>query len=615
MKKILFNLLVTLSVAAACQKNVSVVLTDHSESLVGKMEAMQSTKTSIDENNNVLWSDGDQITAFLRTSLGAKYQVTTVSSGKTAAVFTKKSLTGDDNLFAGVELEHNIALYPFADDTYVEKSGENYNVTSKLPSIQTYAAESFSNGAFPMVAVSENNELTFKNVCGAIKLQLKGTQTIKSIVIEGKNNEKLSGAATVTAYPSGLAPAITMSADASTSVTLDCRDGVQLTENAATDFIIALPPVLFSKGFTVKVTDSDSRTYTVETDKANTVLRSSILVMPVVKLGEAGGDPEDEEGGELVIPVETITLSTTSISELYPTQTRTIEITSYRPIDATDVTFTWTSDTPTVATVDQTGKITAVSAGKAKITVVSGSGKATCTVTVIKWPDPAVATVEYVDEYGVNHGYGVVIGGQCWAPVNCGYHAEDFPYGKLYQWGRKYGQGLGAPYDKGTVTMTDGGVSLIGGQHSSNADKFFTGLSDWLATKDDKLWNTGTESTPKKSECDPCPEGWRVPVESELTELAKNHSDFVTLTDGQKGMYFSGVYEYSEDASKIFLPASGFRSYDVVSLNSVGGTGRYWSASPSSSLAYSLGFNRYGSVNSSYDSDRALGCSVRCLQE
>lgn len=615
MKKILFNLLVTLSIAAACQKNVSVVLIDHSESLVGKMEAVQSTKTSMDENNNVLWSDGDQIAAFLRTSLVAKYQVTPASSGKTAAVFTKKSLADDENLFAGVELEHNIALYPFAYDAYVEKSGENYKVTSKLPSIQTYTPESFSNGAFPMVAVSENNELTFKNVCGAIKLQLKGTQAIKSIVIKGKNNEKLSGTATITAYPSGLAPAITMSSGASTSVTLDCGDGVQLSESTATEFIISLPPVLFSKGFTVTVTDSDNKTYTVETDRANTVLRSSILVMPSVMLKESGGEPEEDEGGELVIPVETITLSTTSISELYPTQSRTIEITAYRPVDATDVTFTWTSDTPTVATVDQTGKITAVSAGEAEITVVSGSGKATCTVTVIKWPDPAVATVEYVDEYGVNHGYGVVIGGQCWAPVNCGYHAEDFPYGKLYQWGRKYGQGLGAPYDKGTVTMTDGGVSLIGGQHSSNADKFFIGSSDWFATKDDTLWNTGTESSPKKSECDPCPEGWRVPVKSELTELAKNHSDFVTLTDGQKGMYFSGVYEYSEDASKIFLPASGYRYFGVGRLYDVGNRGNYWSASPNISNACYLYFYYDGYVHPSLGNDCADGRSVRCLQE
>lgn len=40
-----------------------------------------------------------------------------------------------------------------------------------------------------------------------------------------------------------------------------------------------------------------------------------------------------------------------------------------------------------------------------------------------------------------NVGQGIQIGETVWAPVNCGYHATDFQWGKLYQWGRKYGQG------------------------------------------------------------------------------------------------------------------------------------------------------------------------------
>lgn len=285
-------------------------------------------------------------------------------------------------------------------------------------------------------------------------------------------------------------------------------------------------------------------------------------------------------------------------------------VASISPSDATVKSITWTTSDRSVATVVN-GKVTAVNEGEAIITVKTDDGGKTATCLVI-----TTKGADYIDEYGINHGYGVVIGGQCWAPVNCGYHAEDFPYGKLYQWGRKYGQGLGAPYDKGTVTMTDGGVSLIRGQHSSNADKFFIGPPDWLAKPDKTLWNIGTESSPKKSECDPCPEGWRVPVKSELAELAKNHSDFVTLTDGQKGMYFSGVYEYSEDASKIFLPASGFRYDTGGSLYNVGNYGRYWSASPYYTFdAYFLSFDDDGDAFSSGKYYRAAGCSVRCLQE
>ena len=42
--------------------------------------------------------------------------------------------------------------------------------------------------------------------------------------------------------------------------------------------------------------------------------------------------------------------------------------------------------------------------------------------------------LDYIDEYGINHGGGILIGDILWAPVNCGYHETDYPYGKLYQW-------------------------------------------------------------------------------------------------------------------------------------------------------------------------------------
>ena len=56
--------------------------------------------------------------------------------------------------------------------------------------------------------------------------------------------------------------------------------------------------------------------------------------------------------------------------------------------------------------------------------------------------------LDYIDEYGINHGGGILIDTVLWAPVNCGYHEIDYPYGKLYQWGRKHGQGYGAPFDR-----------------------------------------------------------------------------------------------------------------------------------------------------------------------
>jgi len=52
------------------------------------------------------------------------------------------------------------------------------------------------------------------------------------------------------------------------------------------------------------------------------------------------------------------------------------------PEDATDTTVTWSSDNPSVATVDSTGKITGVSVGTANITAKAGDKSAICEVTV-----------------------------------------------------------------------------------------------------------------------------------------------------------------------------------------------------------------------------------------
>jgi uncharacterized protein YjdB len=52
--------------------------------------------------------------------------------------------------------------------------------------------------------------------------------------------------------------------------------------------------------------------------------------------------------------------------------------------DATDKTVTWSIDKPAVATVDATGKVTAVAEGEATITAKAGDKTATCKVTVNK---------------------------------------------------------------------------------------------------------------------------------------------------------------------------------------------------------------------------------------
>ena len=844
MKKILFAAFSAVLAVVSCQKN-EILDQQPGMRLHAQAEQVVSTKTSMDADRNILWSEGDQVIAFMKTTLGSKFQVTSESVGETSADFDEV-VSGGGGLHSGNEIPHNVVYYPYASSVMCRMSGGDYSLSVDIPSKQAYVEGSFGNGAMSMVAVSETNNITFRNVLGGMKLQLKGSQKVTSINLQGKKNEKLSGTAVVTAYTDGeTKPAIAMSQTASTSVTLDCGDGVQLSESIATDFIIALPPVLFSEGFTVTITDADGKTYTVDTDKANEVRRSSLLVMPEVTLEESeepkpdaaseyideyginhgpgvgidgvvwapvncgyhetdypygklyqwgrkygqgysgydynlgkdvsdvtipefrnggvsllDGQSEDNENvlflsypvnnndwlhqsddtlwntgtesdpvkteydpcpdgwrvpthaeldklsknnsswttndknqpgywfsgsssytssvpqvffpaagfrfeyngvaysrgfngnywssspscdetydlyihtdnasvindsraysfsvrcvqddGEL-IPVSSVTLNETSLL-LNEGETSTLSVT-ISPSNANHKASHWWSDDPSVASVDESGKITAVSAGTATITAMAGMRTATCTVTVRGQAISEPQEVEYIDEYGINHGPGVEIDGVVWAPVNCGYHETDYPYGKLYQWGRKYGQGYSEEYDVTVPEITDGPISYVDGQTDQSANVFFAINEepfDWSSSQEDKLWNSGTEEYPVKTEYDPCPEGWRVPTSVELQALIENSSSHTTVNN-MSGYWFSGSRTYSESVPCIFLNEPGCRVNDGNEYDR-NITGNYWSSTPDGTEAMYVAF-RSSLIGIYSHFSKAYGYSVRCVQE
>ena len=82
----------------------------------------------------------------------------------------------------------------------------------------------------------------------------------------------------------------------------------------------------------------------------------------------------------VIIPVAAVTLDKTSLS-LAKGSSATLTAT-VAPRDATDKTVQWSSDNPSVATVDQNGQVTAVNAGSATITATVGDHSATCQVSV-----------------------------------------------------------------------------------------------------------------------------------------------------------------------------------------------------------------------------------------
>ena len=248
------------------------------------------TKTSLNANGNVLWKQGDKVSIFAGININEQYQVTDASDGKTSASLY---MVTNSNTATGTSINNNVAFYPYSSTASIAKSGASYTISNiVLPATQNYSENSFGNGAFPMAAVTSSTSdmnIHFKNILGGLNLQLKGTATITSISVTGNSNEILCGDAEVSVSTESM-PSVSLTDAAAKTITLNCDAGVTLNTNTATSFIIALPPITMSSGFTVVVTDKENKQMKISTTKPQTITRSNILKMPVRNYVGTGSD-------------------------------------------------------------------------------------------------------------------------------------------------------------------------------------------------------------------------------------------------------------------------------------------------------------------------------------
>ena len=222
------------------------------------------------------------------------------------------------------------------------------------------------------------------------------------------------------------------------------------------------------------------------------------------------------------------------------------------PTNATNKTVDWSSSAPSVASVSDNGKVTALAIGTTTIMAEAGSEMATCVVKVVS-----------TDVYNA----GVIINDIIWAKCNVDapgtFAATPEAPGMFYQWNRKKGWPA-----TGTVTGWD---------------------------------SSGSTGTTWEPENDPCPVNWRVPTKEELADLTNSG---IGWTDTPAGCTFG--------SGSLFLPAAGYRSYYNGSLGNVGTHGYYWGSSVNGMYAYNLIFSS-STVKPGYNTYSGNGCSVRCV--
>lgn len=242
----------------------------------------KESRTYLENGLYARWTEGDRVSLFDATTLNRQYKFDgeTGDNGGTFSMLGKPDGTG-------VPLRHCYAVYPYDEDVKVSQSGV---ITVTLPSEQSYAKNSYGLGDNTMVAVTHNiydTFLKFKNVGSCFKLQLYGDDvTVKSITLTGNNYEMIAGKADITAEYDK-APVVTMTNDATTTITLDCgEEGVKIGSSAqeATAFWITLPSVTFERGITITVTDIHNRMFVQTTSKELVIERNKINPMEAVEV-------------------------------------------------------------------------------------------------------------------------------------------------------------------------------------------------------------------------------------------------------------------------------------------------------------------------------------------
>ena len=250
------------------------------------------TRIQLNEAQKTVWTNGDLVSVFYRSDANQKWQYTGETGARTAKL-TRVNAGNATTTTTGV-----VVVYPYNENYYLNT--RTLNVKATLPATQTYLKDSYGLDGNIMISQSEYNNISLKNVCGWLKLQLAGNgEQIKSITVRGNSGEQVAGEL----YINSADATATLASEAGdadedegenatggaggnlvfedtvlTEVTLNCVDGVTLGAEA-TAFYIALPPQTFANGLTVEITATNGLVMTKSTDKEVVIERNHIKPM------------------------------------------------------------------------------------------------------------------------------------------------------------------------------------------------------------------------------------------------------------------------------------------------------------------------------------------------
>ena len=263
MKKIFFAILTTLLVAGCAKENLVEPMGPQNGVTI-LTAGTPTTKTVLQNDQKVLWTNGDQINVN-----GVESEALVLDTPAATATFT----------IPGVLNNPFKAVFPAS----IYKDAQTVN----LPAVQAYAEESFGPNVSPMAAYQANgNNLNFKHLAAVIKLNItKGSDADEIMYVEfcGKNNEQVCGDFSIDFENATLSGVSTKASDKK----VRCNIYEEIS-SAGLSVYLAVPAANYQNGFTVKVVDTKGHYMEISKASGQELLAGKIYDMPAFTFAPTG---------------------------------------------------------------------------------------------------------------------------------------------------------------------------------------------------------------------------------------------------------------------------------------------------------------------------------------
>lgn len=583
-------------------------------------------KTSLDADMNVVWRADDAVKVYSASGKSAVYS--TEEDNVREAVFYPSSAAVGEPAYA---------VYPSiaGGDLSGSVVKVDFSVLSEQ-SLLNVLGEGTDMSFVPMLGTFSENVMSFRNLCGGLKLQIWDYQAnhlkIKTLKLKAKGVASEAGVA--------VSDGSFTLADSNDEIVVDFgTDGYDLTQSTYAEpakFIMFLPAATYSS-LEFEITDTEGRVMNMASSKAVTVksgVVSPLAVRPLTLYHGKANSVVLAPGSSTAIDASAYyTFRSDYAYENLPVKTTAGN--AWLPSGA-KAEVVWEQAEGTSA-LTKGSVLSSVTLSGSNVSVVSNGTKGNALVALKDGNDNILWSwhvwVSEVNDVAYNYtGYDRFsmldrnLGAVSVTP-------KDFDaFGMFYQWGRK--DPFPRPIEKGRTDASTGKDSELIGNSAYGAE---TGViaytvsnpstriiaasdpKDWHVVRNNALWGNSVKATEEavavavkggvKTVYDPCPAGYKVPELYYYKAIASDPDNAFNKaeSDGNYGYLFD-----TGNSADSYWPTTGFLDNAADNMTYSGYRGYVWSSVGAGDNVWYFYYNNAG-VKMSY-AVRAKAKAVRCLK-